>query len=494
MAPYHWQRGISLYYAGEFDKGAKQFELHKTVNPQDVENAVWHFLCVARLAGVEKAREKLIPIHANARVPMMQVHELFAGRGSTQAVMDAVKAGEPDESSLKNRLFYAHLYLGLYDEALSKPESARDHLQMAEKYASEDYMGDVARVHVRVLKENAVVPKSTATLVAGTGLTSRPVLATQARVDKPFAVAFDNAGNMYIGEYGGFRVRKVDQGGILTTLAGTGIAGFSGDGGPAIHGQFNRIHDLVTGPDDNIYVADSDNRRVRKIDTHTGILTTFAGNGEKIASGDGGTAETAGLDGVASLYFDPAGTTLYVSGFSKVVRSVIDMKTHQISTIDHLPGGQSIAMDSKGNLYIAGGQSLHVRTPDDVVHTLIDKTRLGGSTLPLGNNPKHLAIDAHDNVLLCDDEHHLIRKYSPADGTLTIVAGTEKPGTFGLERSAKLSFNSTARTACMFIPRPRDLCRRQLERPGAKDRTVKPGLCFTKTENYFAQLERFSGW
>ena len=116
-APHHWQRGISLYYAGEFDKGARQFELHKTVNPEDVENAVWHFLCVARQSGVEKARQSLIPIHGDTRVPMMQVFALFGGKGTEKDVMDAVNAGNPDAAELKDRLFYAHLYLGLYEEA-----------------------------------------------------------------------------------------------------------------------------------------------------------------------------------------------------------------------------------------------------------------------------------------------------------------------------------------------------------------------------------------
>ena len=151
-APHHWQRGISLYYAGEFDRGAQQFELHKTVNPEDVENAVWHFLCVARLSGVEKARASLIPIHDDGRVPMMQIFALFGGKGTPQTVMDAVSAGNPPERVLKERLFYAHLYLGLFDEANGKLDSAKEHIRLAAEKAENDYMGDVARVHAAVLK------------------------------------------------------------------------------------------------------------------------------------------------------------------------------------------------------------------------------------------------------------------------------------------------------------------------------------------------------
>ena len=76
--PQHWQRGIALYYAGQFEDGAKQFEIHKTVNANDVENAAWHFLCVARWKGVEAARAGLIPIEGDGRVPMMTVHKMFA--------------------------------------------------------------------------------------------------------------------------------------------------------------------------------------------------------------------------------------------------------------------------------------------------------------------------------------------------------------------------------------------------------------------------------
>ena len=88
---HHWQRGIAYYYAGEFEKGRLQFEAHQEVNPKDVENAVWHFLCVARMHGMEEARKKLIPIAGDSRVPMAEVHELFAGKGTKEAVIEAAE-------------------------------------------------------------------------------------------------------------------------------------------------------------------------------------------------------------------------------------------------------------------------------------------------------------------------------------------------------------------------------------------------------------------
>src|SRR6266850_8474642 len=154
QAPYHWQRGICYYYAERFEDGRKQFELHQTVNPNDVENAVWHFLCVARSAGLEKARASLIPIGEDARVPMMQIHALFAGKAKSEDVLKAARAGEPAEPELHRRLFYAHLYLGLYCEAIGNETQAREHItQAVHEYGDTDYMSDVARVYLK-LREN----------------------------------------------------------------------------------------------------------------------------------------------------------------------------------------------------------------------------------------------------------------------------------------------------------------------------------------------------
>ena len=151
QAPYHWQRGISLYYSGRFEDGRKQFELHQTVNPNDVENAVWHFLCVARAVGVEKARAALIPIKGDARVPMMEVHALFANKIKPEDILKAAVAGNPTPPQLKRQLFYAHLYLGLYFEVLGEGQQAREHISLAAgHYRTDDYMGDVARVHLQL--------------------------------------------------------------------------------------------------------------------------------------------------------------------------------------------------------------------------------------------------------------------------------------------------------------------------------------------------------
>ena len=152
---YHWQRGLSYYYAGEYEKGKAQFERHQTVNTQDVENAVWHFLCAVRAPGgsIEAAQKDLIPIEQDSRVPMKEVHDLFAGRGTVDAVLSAAR--EDNDGVLsereRNHLCYAHLYLALYFEALGETEKSADHIRLAAyDYAMDHYMGKTAQVHAKL--------------------------------------------------------------------------------------------------------------------------------------------------------------------------------------------------------------------------------------------------------------------------------------------------------------------------------------------------------
>lgn len=147
-APQLWQRGIALYYAGRYDDCRAQFESHRTVNPNDVENAAWHFLCVARAESPAKAKTALLPVGPDARVPMRQIYQLFQGTLTPEGVMTA--AGTNPESE-----FYAHLYLGLYFEALGNTDRAAEHIRAAadDRYAaSGGYMAGVARVHLDALR------------------------------------------------------------------------------------------------------------------------------------------------------------------------------------------------------------------------------------------------------------------------------------------------------------------------------------------------------
>ncbi len=152
-APDHWRRGIALYYAGRFKDGVEQFELHRKVNPEDVENAVWHYLCNARAHSPKKAREELIPVKDDTRVPMKQVLELFAGKIRPQDVLDAAEKAKLEGDALKEARFYANLYVALYYESEGDEAKCREHLAVAaEKYQIGHYMWDVADVHLKLLR------------------------------------------------------------------------------------------------------------------------------------------------------------------------------------------------------------------------------------------------------------------------------------------------------------------------------------------------------
>jgi len=147
-----WERGISYYYAGEFAKGAKQFEDYQKFHDQDVENSVWRYLCVARASGVEKAKANLLPITEDRRAGMMQIYGLYQGKLKPEDVLAAADANPPNPDAHNQRLFYAHLYIGLWHEAAENAELAKKHLLEADKRKIAHYMWDVAHVHAQRLK------------------------------------------------------------------------------------------------------------------------------------------------------------------------------------------------------------------------------------------------------------------------------------------------------------------------------------------------------
>jgi lipoprotein NlpI len=143
-APYLWQRGIAQYYAGKFRECRDMFVSHRTVNPDDVENAVWHFLCAARAESPEAARKQMLPVGPDGRVPMREVYQMFQGRMTQAQVMRA--AGTDPTAQ-----FFARLYVGLYLEATGDPAGGRVQIEVAaeDRFARfGGYMHDVARVHL----------------------------------------------------------------------------------------------------------------------------------------------------------------------------------------------------------------------------------------------------------------------------------------------------------------------------------------------------------
>ena len=145
-APYLWQRGIAQYYGGRFRECRDMFVSHRTVNPDDVENAVWHFLCVARAETPDAARKQMLPVGPDSRVPMREVYRMFKGE-LTQA--QVLKAAGSDPSAQ----FFARLYIGLFLEATGNREAGRAQIEIAaeDRFAGVGgYMHDVASVHVKM--------------------------------------------------------------------------------------------------------------------------------------------------------------------------------------------------------------------------------------------------------------------------------------------------------------------------------------------------------
>ncbi|MEQ1906273.1 MAG: tetratricopeptide repeat protein [Pirellulaceae bacterium] len=161
IEPRLWQRGLALFYAGRFADGVQQFETHQTVNSQDVENAVWHLLCAARVSDVKKAREKLIPINKDSRIPMAEIYEMFAGRMTSEDVLKAAQQTSdrvPEKGNdHKLQLYYAWLYIGLHQEMLGQQAAALESLKKAEELnplGKTNFMCQVARVHLQLRAES----------------------------------------------------------------------------------------------------------------------------------------------------------------------------------------------------------------------------------------------------------------------------------------------------------------------------------------------------
>jgi lipoprotein NlpI len=149
----HWRYGISLYYAGRAADGAKQFKAGERAFGNDVENVFWHYLCNARVDGVDKARQALLKVGAqgDSRVPMMKVNELIQGKIKPKEVIDTAVKAKLEGEAKTEALFYAHLYVGLNYEAEGNSKKALEHLTIAVKdYKIGHYMWDVANVHLKL--------------------------------------------------------------------------------------------------------------------------------------------------------------------------------------------------------------------------------------------------------------------------------------------------------------------------------------------------------
>jgi DNA-binding beta-propeller fold protein YncE len=296
-------------------------------------------------------------------------------------------------------------------------------------------------------------------LVAGTGTAEKDAPATQCALHEPFCTEFTPAGEMVIAEMEhGNRVLKVGKDGVLHVFAGTGTKGATGDGGPAAAATFNGIHNFVVRRDGDLLLADSFNSLLRRIDAKTSVISTIAGGPKRGFAGDGGPAKDAQFSTLIQIARNPAGTQLYCADIGNRRVRRIDLATNIITTVagngqngvptdgadaatSPLVDPRSVTPDAEGGFYILerNGNALRYVNAEGKIKTVVGTGAKGlsgdgGPGLQATmNGPKYTALDRDGTVLIADAENHVIRRYDPKKGLITRVAGTGKPGTAGLD-------------------------------------------------------------
>jgi DNA-binding beta-propeller fold protein YncE len=270
----------------------------------------------------------------------------------------------------------------------------------------------------------------------------------------------------------GLRVRKIDKSGLLTVIAGSGAKGSSGDGGPALQAQFNGPHNLAVTPDGEIYVADTWNNRVRKIDAGRGSITTVAGTGVKGFGGDDGAATQAQFGGIYCASLDPQAENLFLADLDNLRIRQVNLKTGRVHTVAGngkrgvpedgaravaapLVDPRAVIADGQGRIYILerSGHALRVVEPDGTIKTVVGTGKKGfngdggAARQAMVNEPKHLCFDRDGDVIIADTDNHVIRKRgrsfeSPAPAK-------QAPGA---SADLRWNCNSTSRMACACAP------------------------------------------
>jgi uncharacterized protein YjbI with pentapeptide repeats/sugar lactone lactonase YvrE len=288
--------------------------------------------------------------------------------------------------------------------------------------------------------------------VAGTGTSGYNgdgIDATTARIGSPEGVAVDSAGNTYIADTANHRIRMVDTNGTISTVAGTGTSGYNGDGIDATTAELSSPRGIALDSAGNLYIADSNNQRIRMVDTN-GTISTVAGTGISGYNGDGIDADTARLANPRGVAVDAAGNLYIADWINQRVRMVdtsgtittvagtgtdgyngdgVDATTAELSN----PFG--LAVDSAGNLYIADPGNHRVRMVDTGgTITTVAGTGSNGyngdgidATTAHLNNPNGVAVDAAGNLYIADRSNHRVRMVDTG-GTITTVAGTGTSG------------------------------------------------------------------
>jgi streptogramin lyase len=262
--------------------------------------------------------------------------------------------------------------------------------------------------------------------------------ALEAKLNEPYEVRFDTEDNMYFVEMQNNIVRKVDaKTGVITTVAGSGERGFGGDGGPAVKAKLNRPHSIAVDHDQNLYICDIGNHRIRKVDLKTGTITTFAGTGEKKSTPDGASIAGTPLKGPRALDFD-GDHSLYLALREGNAVYRIDLETETLHHLAgtgktgytgdggpakeaELSGPKGIALGSNGDIYLADTESHTIRVirnASGIIETIVGDGRKGdgpdGDPLKCRlDRPHGIFVDGVGNVYIGDSLNHRVRMYSP---------------------------------------------------------------------------------
>jgi sugar lactone lactonase YvrE len=316
--------------------------------------------------------------------------------------------------------------------------------------AGDLFIADSQNQRIRKINAAGII-----TTVAGNGQvgwSGNGGLATNARLGIPTGIALDKAGNLYIAESGNLIVRKVNTTGIISAFAGSGVPGFSGDGGQAVSAEFYRIQNLAIDSAGNLLIADYGNYRIRKVNT-SGIISTFAGTGTPGYSGDGGLANAAQLNGLIGLAADNNGNVYLSDNADNRIRK-IDL-SGKISTIAgngvliysgdggpataaQLNSPWDVAVNNSGDLYIADSGNNRIRKVNSsgVIQTVAGNGIAGFSgdgglaTSAKFNNPRSIACNRNGNLYINDISNNRIRKVDQA-GVISTVAGNGTAGFSG---------------------------------------------------------------
>jgi DNA-binding beta-propeller fold protein YncE len=299
----------------------------------------------------------------------------------------------------------------------------------------------------------------TISTVAGTGAKGYAGdggAARDALLNNPFDLAFDPGGNLCFSDTYNHCIRRIDaRTGIISTIAGTGEAGFDGDTGPAIKARMNQPYGIVIDRVGTVYVADRLNQRVRRIDGSTGIMTTLAGDGSGKYSGDGGPADRAGLAEPNGLALDRDHRRLFIADVADHRVRVIDLHSGVIDTFagtgngrhagDGGPaiaadifGARAVALAPDGSLYIMERQGSSIRRVHDGMIETIAGTGARGNggdhhdaRQAVFNAPKEMAVDPAGNLFIVDTENHVIRLIDAQSWIVVTIAGNGEAGPGG---------------------------------------------------------------